>query len=153
MSEIPRKTLSIKPKLLNITSESNELEKHSKGIQRGNKRIIKREQLPSTALPKTKSKSTKKPRKPIPKKPLVSPSLLRMEALNTHLNTFEVWRECRPLALGIEREIFQYIAQQRISASKRVVQKLLNRHTQQLTYQQNLALGHQRCHLTGASFP
>lgn len=134
MTDKPRKTLSIKPK----AAPTTEIHQETKTVSRGNKRIIKREQVQPYALAKPKSKALpkkpNKPRKPAPKKPLISPSDIRMDNLNAALNAFAVWRERKPLALGIERQIFQLIAQQNLSASKRVVQKLLYRHTHQRNY-------------------
>ncbi|TXH72901.1 MAG: Fertility inhibition FinO [Thiothrix sp.] len=155
MTEQPRKTLSIKPKTAPAVDTESKPSQETKPLTRGNKRIIKREQVQATALAKPKAKLPKKqnkPRKPAPKKPLVSPSDIRVDNLNLSLNNFEVWRAYQPLALGIEREIFQYVAKHRISASKRVVQKLLKQHTQQASYQQQLSLLQQRYHLDGKIF-
>ncbi len=74
MTDKPRKTLTIKrtPEALPSTEPNN------KSTLRGAKRVIKREQLPSTALAKPKAKAPpKKPRKPAPKKPLIAPSAVR----------------------------------------------------------------------------
>lgn len=152
MSEPPRKTLSIKTKLPSSIDNSEVL---SRTTTRTGKRIIKREQVDKAILAKPKKRSTSantKKRKLAPKKPLISPSQLRMDNLNLSLNNFEVWHAYRPLALGIEREIFQYIAKHHISASKRIVQKLLKLHTQQTSYKQQLSLDQQRYHLDGSVF-
>ncbi|TXH70416.1 MAG: hypothetical protein E6Q83_05975 [Thiothrix sp.] len=78
MNDQPRKTLSIKPKIAPTTEQAPTLNQETKTISRGNKRIIKREQVQATALAKPKAKvPTKKPtkpHKPAPKKPLVAPS-------------------------------------------------------------------------------
>ncbi|MFZ1570654.1 MAG: ProQ/FINO family protein, partial [Thiolinea sp.] len=76
---------------------------------------------------------------------------IRMDNLNAALNAFAVWRERKPLALGIERQIFQLIAQQNLSASKRVVQKLLYRHTRNRDYLLKISQGKggQRYNLDG----
>ena len=149
MNDQPRKTLSIKPK-----SESQTVNPDTKVVLRANKRIVKREQVQANALSKPKAKApTKKPtkpRKPAPKKPLIAPSAIRMDHLNAALNAFVVWREQQPLALGIERQIFQLIGQQHLSASKRVVQKLLYRHTHQHNYLLKVAQGGQRFNLDGS---
>ncbi len=150
MTDQPRKTLSIKAK-----SEPQAVNPETKVLARGNKRIIKREQVQATALAKPKAKTptkkTTKPRKPAPKKPLSTPSDVRLDNLNAVLNTFVVWREQQPLALGIERQIFQLMADQHLSASKRVVQKLLYRHTHQRSYLLKIAQGGARFNLDGTS--
>ena len=155
MTDQPRKTLSIKPKALPSTRQASKPDQATKTVSRGNKRIIKREQVQATALAKPKAKvptkKTNKPRKPAPKKPLISPSDIRVDNLNAALNAFAVWRERKPLALGIERQIFQLIADQQLSASKRVVQKLLFRHTHQCDYLFKVGQGGQRFNLDGST--
>ena len=150
MTDQPRKTLSIKPK-----SEPQAANPETKAVLRGNKRIIKREQVQATALAKPKAKvPTKKPTKPrktAPKKPLIAPSDIRMDNLNVALNAFVVWRDQLPLTLGIERQIFQLIAQQNLSASKRVVQKLLYQHTHQSHYLLKVGQGGVRFNLDGSA--
>lgn len=150
MTDQPRKTLSIKPK-----SAPQAANPETKVLTRGNKRIIKREQVQATALAKPKAKvpakKPNKPRKTAPKKPLVAPSGIRMDNLNAALNAFVVWREHQPLALGIERQIFQLIAQRNLSASKRVVQKLLYQHTHQRHYLLKVGQGGQRFNLDGSA--
>lgn len=155
MNDQPRKTLSIKPKIALTTEQAPTLNQETKAVLRGNKRIIKREQVQATALAKPKAKvPTKKPTKPrktAPKKPLIAPSVIRMDNLNAALNAFVVWREQQPLALGIERQIFQLIAQQNLSASKRVVQKLLYQHTHQRHYLLKVGQGGARFNLDGSA--
>ncbi len=144
MTDQPRKTLSIKPK-----SAPQAANPETKVLTRGNKRIIKREQVQATELAKPKPRKPTKSRKTAPKKPLVAPSGIRLDNLNAALNAFVVWREQQPLALGIERQIFQLIADQHLSASKRVVQKLLYRHTHQRNYLLKIGQGGQRFNLDG----
>lgn len=148
MNDQPRKTLSIKSK-----AEPQAATLETKMLTRGNKRIIKREQVQANALAKPKAKTPpKKPtksRKTAPKKPLVAPSDIRLDNLNAVLNAFVVWREQQPLALGIERQIFQLMADQHLSASKRVVQKLLYKHTHQRSYLLKIGQGGQRFNLDG----
>lgn len=155
MTDRPRKTLSIKPKTVPTTEQTATLHQETKTVSRGNKRIIKREQVQPYALAKPKSKALpkkpNKPRKPALKKPLVSPSDIRMDNLNAALNAFAVWRERKPLALGIERQIFQLIAQQNLSASKRVVQKLLYQHTHHRSYLLQVGQGGARFNLDGSA--
>lgn len=157
MTDRPRKTLTIKPKTVPTTEQASPFNQETKTVSRANKRIIKREQVQSTGLGKPKAqvlpKKPKKPRKPAPKKPLVAPSDIRMDNLNAALNAFAVWRERKPLALGIEKQIFQLIADQHLSASKRVVQKLLYRHTRHRDYLLKISQGKggQRYNLDGTS--
>ncbi|MEZ5450322.1 MAG: ProQ/FINO family protein [Thiolinea sp.] len=56
-----------------------------------------------------------------------------------------------PLAIGIEREIFQHIARLQLSASKRVVQKLLHRQTHNRRYLESVCAGGVRYHLDGTA--
>ena len=125
-------------------------------IQRSRKRIIKRDELPASKLAKVKPKAAPpKGRKPAKKpankpKPIKSPSDLRAEELNASLNAFPVWRDAQPLAHGIEREIFQHIAKHSLSASKKVVQKLLYRHTRRQRYLEGIKTGNHRYHLDGS---
>ncbi len=55
----------------------------------------------------------------------------------------------QPLALGIEREVFQHIGKHHLSSSKRVVQKLLYAHTHQRDYLLAVAAGGMRYGLDG----
>ncbi|HMT95014.1 ProQ/FINO family protein [uncultured Thiothrix sp.] len=155
MTDQPRKTLSIKPKALPSTEQTSKPDQATKTVSRGNKRIIKREQVQPYALAKPKAKAPpkkpNKPRKPVPKKPLIAPSDVRVDNLNAALNAFAVWRERQPLARGIERQIFQLIADQHLSASKRVVQKLLFKHTHQRDYLLKVGQGGQRFNLDGST--
>lgn len=155
MTDRPRKTLTIKPKIAPTTEQAPTVPQETKTISRANKRIIKREQVQPTALAKPKAKvppkKSTKPRKPAQKKPLVAPSDVRMDHLNAALNKFVVWLERQPLALGIEKQVFQLIADQHLSASKRVVQKLLYRHTRHRDYLLKISQGKggQRYNLDG----
>lgn len=153
MNEFPRKTLSIKPKI--TTVDTAKPAQDTTVVLQGNKRIVRREQVQATALAKIKAKApTKnpnKPRKSSPKKPLVAPSDIRVDNLNAALHAFAVWRERQPLALGIEKQIFQLIAGQHLSASKRVVQKLLYRQTRQRDYLLKIGQGGQRYNLDGSA--
>lgn len=156
MTEKPRSTLSIKRTL---ATPKEATDSASKPIQRTGKRIIKRDALPTASLgkpkanlrPNTKPKRSHKPKaKPKPK-PLHSPSDLRAREVNDSLNAFPVWLQQRPLALGIERQIFQHIAKHSLSASKRVVQKLLHQHTRNKAYLLNIVKGGSRFNLDGTA--
>jgi hypothetical protein len=134
MTDTPKKTLTLK-----------------------RKRVIKRSDIPAGKLTKTGSKppATKAPGKPkksrtnpAPKKPEISPSEKRARELYTRLNEFEVWRTYKPLAIGIEKAIFKICNDEQIAgASKKVVQKVLSRHTRREVYRANLARGGRRYHL------
>lgn len=154
MTEKPRKTLSIKPKAVSSAEDRSAPNQEPKAVSRGSKRIIKREQVQLTTLAKPKAKvptkKQNKSRKTPTRKPSVAPSTIRMDNLNDALNTLVVWREQQPLALGIERQIFQWIAQKQLSASKRVVQKLLYQHTHQHSYLFKIGEGGQRLNLDGS---
>lgn len=125
-------------------------------IKRSRKRIIRREELPAAKLSTTKAPpkppaQKKPPKPPAQKKPAVSPSDTRLHNLDAHLNDYsEVWREYRPLVIGVEKEVFRHIAEHHLSASKRVVQRLLRRHVQDDRYQRHLLeTGMVRYHLNG----
>ncbi|MEZ5448357.1 MAG: ProQ/FINO family protein [Thiolinea sp.] len=147
----PRKRLSLKPKPpVPILQEQEE--EAPVAARRSGKRIIKRNQLPANKLAQTKAppKPQPKPRKarPTPQQPTTSPSDLRAEALNDSLNDFEIWRTFKPLALGIDKTIFQHIAAHQLSASKRVVQSC-SRHCHDRRYLKAVQNSECRYHLDG----
>lgn len=151
----PRKTLSLKPKTPAPTTESEDV--LAKPLTRSSKRIITRDQLSGVQKPGTPKTAPKKPPKPKNKKPRrpskpkkTPPSDLRARELNDSLNGFLVWLNYQPLAIGIEKQIFQHIAQLHFSSSKRVVQKLLQQHTRHERYRENLAKGGMRYNLDGS---
>ena len=139
----PRKPLSLKPK----ASTSTPTQKRSR------KRIIRRDELPAAKLTKAKPPPKPKPKKKLKpaasQKPTISPSDIRLDNLNASLNAFEVWRDYQPLTLGIEKALFQHIAKHSLSASKRVVQRLLRQHTRDKRYLQGITTGAARYHLDG----
>ena len=140
MTDKPRKPLSLKPKAT-IPATTD---KPSGAVTRSRKRVIKRDQLPAGKLATTKAPPKPKPKKkprPAPKVPTTPPSDIRAELLNASLNGFDVWIKYYPLAIGIEKQIFQHIAKHSLSSSKRVVQKLLHQHTRDKRYLANLAAG------------
>ena len=125
-------------------------------LQRGAKRIIRREDLSGvqkagTIKPKQpKQKKPKPNRKRQPPKPKKTPpSELRAKELNDSLNNYKAWRDYQPLALGIEKQLFKHINDLQLSASKRVVQKLLHYHTHNTRYLQNVGAGGVRYNLDG----
>lgn len=156
-SDKPRKTLSITRK---PASAGNGTTDPTEGaVRRSGKRIIKRENLPADKLtrpgkfePKAKParNKTKRPRQP-PKPKKTPPSDLRARELSDSLNAFAVWRNHQPLALGIEKQIFRHIAEHQLSASKRVVQKMLHHHTHHRAYLQAVGRGGSRFNLDGTN--
>lgn len=143
----PRKTLSLK-KSGNSTEDSSA----TPARKLAGKRIIRRDPSPSAKPDKPKPKPRKNKRKTAaPRKPVTPPSLIRANDLDHRLAaTFAVWKNHQPLAIGIEKNLFQFIAEHHISASKRVVQKLLHRHTSDRQYLHNLIHQPLRFHLDGS---
>lgn len=94
----------------------------------------------------------KKPAKPKPpkKKNIKPPSDIRAKELDASLNAFPMWRERKPLALNFERQVFQHVGKHHLSASKRVVMKLLEWHTANRFYLQAVAEGGKRFNLDGS---
>lgn len=153
----PRQTISItrKPATTATTATTPE----TGVVKRTGKRIITRDQLPAARVSigkptynkpgaKPKPKAKRKPRQP-PKPPKTPPSDLRARELSDSLNNFTVWRECLPLALGIEKQIFRHIADLYLSASKRVVSKMLHYHTHKRAYLLAVGRGGMRFNLDG----
>ena len=105
-------------------------------IKRKPKKVIRRTDLSANKLSTTKAppkpKPQKKPKAPYPQKSGTRPSDIRLDDLNASLCAFKVWREYKPLALGIEKQLFQHIAKNSLSSSKRVVQRLLREHTKNI---------------------
>ena len=156
--EQPRKTLSLKRPTIPVDVDTTQTNTPNPVSRRPSKRIIRREDLSGvqkagtikTPSSKPKAKKPPKPRRPTrPAKP--APSQLRLENINASLNAYPAWLHFKPLALGIERQIFQHIAKHALSASKRVVQKLLFAHTRDARYQQQLAAGVVRVNLDGST--
>lgn len=151
----PRQTLTItrKPAITATTTTDT----NAGTVRRTGKRIIKRDELPAANLtrpgkfekPKPKpAKATRRPRQP-PKPPKTPPSELRARELSDSLNNFTVWRDRLPLAIGIEKQLFRHIADLHLSASKRVVNKLLHWHTHHRAYLLAVGRGGQRFNLDG----
>lgn len=153
-TEKPRKTLTITRKP--ATQGADTASTTSATVKRtGGKRIITRAELPNVQRPgkqpakPPKKPANRKPRQP-PKPKQTPPSDIRARELGDSLNAFAVWRTRQPLALGIERQIFQHIAALHLSASKRVVQKLLHRQTHHRDYLQAIGRGGSRFNLDGS---
>lgn len=150
----PRKTLSITRKPASPATDTASTTNGA--VRRIGKRIITRAELPNVQKlgqpkkpPKKPAKANRKPRQP-PKPKKTPPSDIRAQELNDSLNGFAVWRDRQPLAVGIDRQLFRHIADLHLSASKRVVQKLLHRHTHHRDYLLNVGRGGVRFNLDGS---
>lgn len=140
----PRKTLSLKPSTGSSSPTKPGVRK------RAGKRLIRVERPARKSPKKTVTAANKrKVRQP---SGVPSPSSKRADVLDQQLMAaFEVWRTHQPLALGIEKSVFRFIAEHHISASKRVVQILLHRHTTHSQYLANIIEQSVRYHLDGSS--
>ena len=151
----PRKTLSLGAKPAVQTFGDTQTPVAKPTLTRGGKRIVRREDVQGvqkagtikTAPPKLKKPKPKRPHKP--RKPQKSPSDIRAKEVNDSLNAYPVWLHYQPLAVGVERQIFQHIAKHALSASKRVVQKMLLRHTTNKRYLAGIVEGAARFNLDG----
>jgi hypothetical protein len=150
MNDKSSKTLTIKRKVIVATSSSTT---STPTIMRPIKRVITKEQLATLKASDSKPTQNSKPPKASPKKakkPIRSPSDLRAKELDASLNAFMVWRERKPLALHFEKQIFQHVGKHHLSASKRVVMKLLEWHTANRFYLQAVGAGGIRFNLDGS---
>lgn len=170
MTDKPKKTLTIIRHVSGPPTDKPETTTPST-VQRTGKRVLTKDKLQEAKPEKgadyyrykpTKPDKPTKPAdktnaaKPVAKKPakpkkknIRSPSDLRAKELDASLNGFEVWRERKPLALQFERQIFQHIGKHSLSASKRVVMKLLDWHTTNRFYLQAVIEGGKRFNLDG----
>lgn len=153
MTDKPVKTLTIKRKVVIAPTTPTETSTNTPTLNRPTKRVITKEQISTLKTAETpakvaKPKSKAAPKKP--KKPVRSPSDIRAKELDASLNAFAVWRERKPLALNFERQIFQHIGKHQLSASKRVVMKLLEWHTANRFYLQAIGNGGLRFNLDGS---
>lgn len=154
MTDTPRKTLTITRKATPTATTATTPDNATRTPTRGGKRIIRRDDLsnvqpPGKQKPKPNKPASRKPRQP-PKPKKTPPSDLRAAELDASLNAFPVWLDYKPLALGIDKQLFRHIADLHLSASKRVVQKLLHRHTHNRRYLQAVGQGGQRFNLDGS---
>lgn len=145
----PRKTLSLKRKVKPEAENSDETilvaEKPKqatpngdevKEFTRGRKRVIK---MQSMAQKKAQKDSQ------------LSPSERQSRQLKKLLaETFSVWRRRRPLAIGIDEQISEFLGTQKLDISKRAIKKLLHRHTKNKNYLQNVMRGGPRFKLDGS---
>lgn len=148
MTDKPRKTLSLGRKTDKPDGTSPSGSKTIAG-----KRVIRREASTTPSSPRNKPAKGKVPRKKpaAPKKVVIPPSTIRVQELDQQLQAhFVAWRDYLPLALGVEKTIYRYISTNHVSASKRVVQQLLHRHTSAMQYLHNLMQQPLRYHLDGS---
>lgn len=144
----PRKTLSLKRKVKpEQTAESKDKAvsevikpagpsgEEVKEFTRGRKRVIK---MKSMAQKKAEKDSK------------LSPSERQSRELKRILaETFSVWRRRRPLAIGVDEQIAEFLETQNFDISKRAIKKLLHRHTNNKNYLQNVMRGGPRFKLDG----
>ena len=149
----PKKTLTLnrKPATTTPTTPTSTSSPATTVQRKGKKVVIKREANPYPAKPKNHSKPRPKPKpKPRPKKKAYKPSDDKVKELNDRLNAYPVWLNYQPLAIGVERELHQlFTAEHFPGASKRNVQRLLQKHTNHGRYLQALTVGGSRYHLNG----
>lgn len=119
-----RKKLSLNRKRGTDTSESISIRSNKK------KRVV-------IAVPEPEQKQ-----QPKKKKPKKAPSVLRVNALDAELGKLsKAWRSHKPLALGIEKQIFKAVSDGQLSSSKRVVRALLRKHCLNPNYLRNTIIG------------
>jgi hypothetical protein len=134
-------TIALKPKTIEPSTQAVD----TPTLQRPKKRVI-------TPVKPVNQNPTKKPAKPKPpkKKHIKPPSDIRAKELDASLNAFPMWRDRKPLALNFERQVFQHVGKHHLSASKRVVMKLLEWHTANRFYLQAVTEGGKRFNLDGS---
>lgn len=173
MTDTPRKTLTLKRKPTpeqTTSTEANSSPSSSSNHQPdaaaretrllGKRIIIRREEAkPSRPSPNTKGKGpsgkpkqafnkTKESRSNKPDEP--SPSEIQAKAMDRFLaDRFEVWLTYKPLALGVEADLYHLMDQNQPPASKRVVQRLLRMHCNHGKYLQAVLDHQQRYNLAG----
>jgi hypothetical protein len=138
-----RKPIQLKPKSQGSSTQA--VDTPTPTLQRPKKRVI-------TPVKPVNQNPVKKPAKPKPpkKKHIKPPSDIRAKELDASLNAFPMWRDRKPLALNFERQVFQHIGKHHLSASKRVVMKLLEWHTANRFYLQAVSEGGKRFNLDGS---
>jgi hypothetical protein len=104
---------------------------------------IDKPRLKSKTNPVKKPKKPKKPAQPTIKK--TPPSTLKANALDEWLQQrFVTWRTYQPLVIGVHKSVIQLVGREQLPYSKRVIQKVLAKHTRHENYQANLAQHRQR---------
>lgn len=119
--EMPRRTLKVTRKLSVKTDADDAVESGTSLRLPTKKRMIKLDSSARKSKQLHQSQAKKKKR--------VAPSVIRESDLNKVLsNHSKSWRSYRPLDLDIEKQVFQFIGKNHLSASKRVVKSLLKKH-------------------------
>lgn len=171
MTDTPRKTLTLKRKLVpdatnnEVSSSASPPTKQTEPATRetrllGKRIIIRREEAqPNRPKSNTKGKGNLgKNKQPFHKtkdhKPTKttepSPSEIQAKAMDRFLaDRFEVWLTYKPLALGVETDLYNLMDQNQPPASKRVVQRLLRMHCNHGKYLQAVLDHQQRYNLAG----
>lgn len=171
MTDTPRKTLTLKRKpssepsteaipssQANIINASEPLARETRLL--GKRIIIRREEAkPAKSTPNARGKGQTAKNKQSPHKAKdlkanqatePSPSEIQAKAMDRFLaDRFEVWLTYKPLALGVEADLYQLMDQNQPPASKRVVQRLLRMHCNHGKYLQAVLDNHQRYSLVG----
>jgi len=159
MTDTPRKklTLSRKPKPASPTSadqtEDSQAAAPVRSVRRPAKRRVVRNEAAIRPKPKPvpKAKKPKRPTRKNKKKALVSPSDLKAQAIDKRLQAFAAWSTFKPLAKGVEKTVFKLANDEALAgASKKVIQKLLWKHTHHERYLQAVSRGGMRYQLDGA---
>ena len=166
MTDTPRKTLTLKrkppadtvaPPPVTLTPVAEE--PAPKETRLLGKRIIRRDEL----LPQSRPPKPNKPRgepqkgrqgkpnnKQAPQTDEPAPSEVQAKALDRLLvERFPVWLDYKPLSLGVEADLYQFMDQHQPPASKRVVQRLLRMHCNHGKYLQAVIGGKERYTLIG----
>lgn len=173
MTDTPRKTLTLKRKPApesTIESAPTQQANSSAGSEPfiretrilGKRIIIRHEEIKSnkpafnsqaksgSAKNKNAAQSQKDTRAKSNKPTEPSPSETQAKVMDRFLaDRFEVWLNYKPLALGVEADLYQLMDQNQPPASKRVVQRLLRMHCNHGKYLQAVMDGQQRHTLTG----
>jgi len=104
---------------------------------------IDKPRLKSKTNPVKKPKKTQETRATDHKK--TPPSTIKANALDEWLQQrFVTWRTYQPLVIGVHKRVMQLVGREQLPYSKRVVQKVLAKHTRHENYQANLAQKIQR---------
>lgn len=170
MTDTPRKTLTLKRKPAPEptstetnpnSSTSHQPEPAARETRLLGKRIIIRREEAKPSRPSSNNKGkvqpgkskqpfnkNKDPKANKPEEP--SPSEIQAKAMDRFLaDHFEVWLTYKPLALGVEMDLYNLMDQNQPPASKRVVQRLLRMHCNHGKYLQAVLDNEQRYNLVG----
>ena len=148
--EKPRKTLSLKRRKV-VVEPQGDVEVIEERPQRTlrNRLAVERENMKAgggrAGDHRQRGKSHRNSRSK-PAKPELTPSEEMLRALNDHLKKLQVWRNHLPLAIGADQQVIDY-AEGKVETSKRVLKKLLHRHTRHNDYLKNVSRGGQRFNL------